>query len=373
MVSISLCMIVKDEEAVLERCLEAASKVVDEICIVDTGSSDRTLEIARAKADKFAEFAWCDDFSAARNASLKLATGDWILVLDADEVITGSAREELERFTRTAEAKGGKGHAGQVRIDDAPHPEAGMEASLSWVTRFFPRSENPNFTGHIHEQLQLNSRPPMRARMQVTVLHDGYTAAGIDSKDKLKRNVRMLSEALAQNKADPYLWWQLGRTHAVSGDHESALDAFTSASDMVALEAPFLASLCEATCYSLRALERYEEALELIGNIAESFRDRADTVFLEALLSMDMGHVERADAGFRRCLQLAGTLPAGGPTSPSASTFAPAYNLGVLREVLGHGDEARAYYNQALEMEPGHTASQLGLERIAGTKKEASA
>ncbi len=87
MPTLSLCMIVKNEEQFLERCLQSVQGLVDEIIIVDTGSTDRTKEIARQFTDKIYDFTWVDDFSAARNESLKHATANWILVLDADEVL----------------------------------------------------------------------------------------------------------------------------------------------------------------------------------------------------------------------------------------------------------------------------------------------
>ena len=87
---ISVCMIVKNEEKYLEQCLNSIKELVDEIIIVDTGSTDRTKEIAARFTNKIFDFQWCDDFAAARNESLKHATGDWILALDADEIIEKS-------------------------------------------------------------------------------------------------------------------------------------------------------------------------------------------------------------------------------------------------------------------------------------------
>ena len=86
MASVSLCMIVRDEAAVLERCLKSARGIADEICITDTGSSDETREIA-ARYGRVTEFPWCDDFSAARNFSFEQAHMDYILWLDADDVL----------------------------------------------------------------------------------------------------------------------------------------------------------------------------------------------------------------------------------------------------------------------------------------------
>ena len=86
MVTISLCMIIKNEEAVLERCLESIQDVVDEIVIVDTGSTDKTKEIAARYTDRIYDFPWCDDFSAARNFAFSKGMGEYLLWMDADDV-----------------------------------------------------------------------------------------------------------------------------------------------------------------------------------------------------------------------------------------------------------------------------------------------
>ena len=114
MMKLSLCMIVRDEEADLPTCLESVKGVVDEICIVDTGSNDRTVAIAEGYGARVEHFTWCDDFSAARNASLAMAQGDWILVLDADEILENQdARETLTKFAARHPQLGG-----QVTIPD---------------------------------------------------------------------------------------------------------------------------------------------------------------------------------------------------------------------------------------------------------------
>src|SRR5262245_26667700 len=93
--SVSLCMIVRDEEEVLGRCLASVADVVDEIIIVDTGSRDRTPAIARTFGARVEPFRWRDDFAAASNQSFSLATSDWILWLDADDVLLPEARDGL--------------------------------------------------------------------------------------------------------------------------------------------------------------------------------------------------------------------------------------------------------------------------------------
>ena len=92
---ISLTLIVRDEEANLPACLDSARDLFDEIVVVDTGSTDRTIELARERGARIVPFAWCDDFAAARNAGVEAAKGEWILWLDADERLGASARDQL--------------------------------------------------------------------------------------------------------------------------------------------------------------------------------------------------------------------------------------------------------------------------------------
>src|SRR3989344_5938628 len=101
--TISLCMITKDEEKYLEQCLSSVNSLVDEIIIVDTGSNDKTKEIAKKFKAKVFDFKWIDDFSAARNESLKHATKDWILVIDADEIIEQKGLNIIKNAIENAE------------------------------------------------------------------------------------------------------------------------------------------------------------------------------------------------------------------------------------------------------------------------------
>ena len=97
---ISLCMIVRNEEAVLGRCLDSVADLVDEIILVDTGSTDNTKAVAAEYAAKIYDFPWCDDFSAARNYAVSQAVGDYWLWLDADDVIEGENHEKLRKSWR---------------------------------------------------------------------------------------------------------------------------------------------------------------------------------------------------------------------------------------------------------------------------------
>ena len=98
---ISLCMIVKNEERSLSRTLESVKELVDEIIIVDTGSKDSTIDIAKSFNAEIFHFDWIDDFSAARNESLKYANREWVLILDADEILDEESANELLQIVKT--------------------------------------------------------------------------------------------------------------------------------------------------------------------------------------------------------------------------------------------------------------------------------
>ncbi|MEE9910748.1 MAG: glycosyltransferase [Deltaproteobacteria bacterium] len=169
--TLSLCMIVKNEETVLVECLKSVRDVVDEMIIVDTGSTDKTIDIARAFGAKVFEFPWTDDFSAARNQSLAQATGDWILVLDADEVISGLDHQRLLATIDTGNRRTAafamvtrnylekSGTAGWTKNDGRyPQEERGAGWFGSSKVRLFRNNSLVRFENPVHELLEASLR-----------------------------------------------------------------------------------------------------------------------------------------------------------------------------------------------------------------------
>jgi len=364
---LSLCLICRDEAANLERCLASVRGVVDELCVLDTGSVDGTLDVARRHGAIVGERPWADDFAAARNASLELATGDWVLVLDADEELLaeepregGGARRALEAFARAH-----AGAIGRLRLENRGAGGGASELSLS---RFFPRDGGIGFRGRVHEQLVAADGPELpRLDTGARILHHGYRAEAIAARAKLGRNRRLLETAVRETPGDPYPWFHLGRTCFVAEEHTAALEACSRAIELLAEgEAPYLGLLYETAGYALRSLGRSVEARALLGRIEARFARRADTRFLVALLDLDLGRLDEAERGFRACLELEGVTPEGGETTRSSSTWAPAFNLGVMREVLGDRVRAIEWYRRALSHEPDHEPSLAALGRCEG-------
>lgn len=198
MARVSLCLIAKDEERLLPGCLESVRGVADEIVLVDTGSTDRTREVARAAGAKVLERPWDDDFAAPRNLAAAHATGDWILPLDADERLAPGAGPALRRALRRAAFD-----VGLVRCHNADAPDAPAAEVLSGARRAGPpallprvvrRAPGLRWAGRIHESVLdwAAARGGRIAPLDLDLVHLGYAKEIWDGRGKRERNLALL-------------------------------------------------------------------------------------------------------------------------------------------------------------------------------------
>ena len=215
---LSAAMIVRDEEAFLDECLRSISGMVDEVVVVDTGSTDGSKRIARDFHARVFDFAWCDDFSMARNEALARATGEWILYIDADERLRPAARSSIDPLLADDSAVG---HTVLFR------PQSGYTRYRE--CRVFRNDPRIRFHGIIHETML----PPLQA----VAAHDGrrigHSALAIDhvgydgdQHHKHRRNLPLLRAGLAQAPDHVFSWHHLGRALAALGDGEGAAHAW---------------------------------------------------------------------------------------------------------------------------------------------------
>lgn len=193
---ISVCMIVRDEEENLPRCLGSIAPHVQEVVVIDTGSQDRSVEIARSFGAKVGFRAWDDDFAAARNASLDLAQEPWILVLDADEEFDASTFPALER------ALEGPGLSRLVRMRLLNASGSYQEVPLP---RIFRNRPDIRYRKPVHESVQedlwrLGETAP--ALCEVVLLHYGYHGEDVAARGKIERNLRIHRHRRAKGEAD---------------------------------------------------------------------------------------------------------------------------------------------------------------------------
>ena len=180
---LSLSMIVKNEKDVLARCLKSVKSIVNEIIIVDTGSTDKTPEIAKEFGATILRYEWTDNFCAARNFSLDYVTGDWVLVLDADEVLIYDSSEQIARLLTDNQAEGYF-----IRVVNLLGEPPDLETSEDMVVRLFRNRPEYRFEGAIHEQINASiyraSGDHALKRVPLTIYHDGYLAENIKKKKK---------------------------------------------------------------------------------------------------------------------------------------------------------------------------------------------
>lgn len=216
---LSLCMIVKNEEKNLPRCLDSVKDVVDEMIVVDTGSTDRTKEIALSYGAQVFDFEWIDDFSAARNYGLDRATGEWILVLDADEELEKKSEKNLRRFLLNTRAD-----ALEVtwRCFSDPSSSLTEYEDLSLV-RVFRNNPHYRYVWQYHEQI-LKALKDYRAKIEkvgldVIILHYGYLDTTIQ---RYERGIQIMTKMLRSEPHNFYIRAKLGMCYYMTQKYSDA-------------------------------------------------------------------------------------------------------------------------------------------------------
>jgi GT2 family glycosyltransferase/glycosyltransferase involved in cell wall biosynthesis len=337
---ISLCMIVKDEEEMLPRCLAAVAAHVDEIVVVDTGSTDRTVEIAESYGARVIAFPWNGSFADARNLSLDAATGDWILWLDADEVLDEGNGPLLRELAARSWREGFYVRMTSVLGEDA------AEGFVHQTMRLFRNRPEYRFVGRIHEQHTGNMPLSLPERFEVTdlhVLHFGYGAERVAARDKGERNRTLLELDAAEKADDPFTLFNLGTEHLSAGRPDEAAQLLSSAWQLAATaggQAPqYLPSLAVRAVQAHRLAGRPTDALALAEQALVLYPDHTDVVREAALSARDLGELERAATLCERCLAL-GDAPARYAGAIGAGTFLALGLLASIRASQHRYDEA---------------------------------
>jgi len=334
--ALALVMIVRDEARSLERCIESARAWVDEIVVVDTGSTDATPEIARRLGARVGRFAWCDDFSAARNAALALAEAPWRLVLDADEWISAGA-DSLAALRGLAPE-----FVGQVSVVSAfDDGHGGVGHAPSWLPRVLPRGVR--YAGRIHEQP--DPLPPRR-RLDLVVAHDGYLDA--HKARKAGRNEKLLTLALGDAPDDAYLHYQLGKDRELRSLFAAALPHYERALAGADAGAAWRHDLVLRAMFTLKKLGRFEAGLALGEAEMPRWQGSPDFFFTlgDLLLDFAVAAPARAvdllpmiEASWLRALEI-GEQPQLNDSVRGRGSFLAAHNLAVLYD--SQGDAAKA-------------------------------
>ena len=366
---ISLCMIARNEERFLPECLQRARAAVDEIVLVDTGSTDRTVAIAESFGAKVVHAPWCDDFAASRNVGLQLATGDWILVLDADEFLQPGACERIRELVQNPQALGYHLHFVNIY---------GHGKTLGvMMVRLFRNLPGIAYQNVIHEQvtpsLQRLGAPLGLVLLggDVEVEHHGYTDEVMDQRGKNERNERLFRKQLAQTPDDVYGHYKYGdflrRVPGRSADARRLLDRclelILAGSPTLPRELPYAGEVAALCALEAARVGEHDRAREVIDTALRRFVPTPNLHYLAASLALAENRPDDAILHYRRCLAYRGQVL----VVPIQDGITGHVSLaGIAQAWMQRGDLERAQrlLEQAVALEPSYEVAQLALSRL---------
>lgn len=350
--NISVCIITKNEANQLKKCLQSLREYGFEIVVVDTGSTDETRDVMEEYADICGNFAWCNDFSKARNYSIELATNDWVLVLDSDEWIETCALDSVRAVLESRPACVGR----IERINDIV-TQGTIEKGHERIRRLFNRKFY-HYQGRIHEQVVLKKGMEARTEDQnvnLSIGHSGYAGTEEERRKKAQRNINLLLSDLKEYGEDPYLLYQLGKGYYMQKEYAEAAVYFERGLGFdLDPRLEYVQDMVETYGYALLQLKRFEEMM-FLENIYEEFARSADYMLLMGLAYMNNERYEEAIAEFEKATRHPVCKVEG------CNSYKALYNAGVICECLGRMQEAKKYYERCGNYEP----AKKGLSRIS--------
>ncbi|MCI8936437.1 MAG: glycosyltransferase [Lachnospiraceae bacterium] len=344
----SICMIAKNEEANIERCLASIQHFNCEIIVVDTGSTDRTKDVAQKYGAKVFDFKWINDFSAARNFSISKASYDWILVLDCDEWAEESNPEEFMCLAREYPA-----YVGRLKRKNLTPNDNQQRIYIDMVERFFNRRYY-HYEAPIHEQLTPStSQTPYAFEIPLTVLHSGYVGTAEELEAKRIRNMTLLEQELEKHPDDPYLYFQIGQEYYCLDDYGSAAKYYSKVLTYdLNPDLEYLRLTIQAYGNCLLHLGKIEEALQF-EQIYEVFAKNPDFVFLMGRIYYMSGQPIKAMSEFIKATSM------DNPYAEGTNTFLSWYYMGLINEQMGNMTAASEFYKRCGDFEP-------ALKRLSG-------
>lgn len=366
---VSLCMITRNEQRFLPECLQRARDAVDEIVIVDTGSTDDTIAIAESFGAKVLHRAWDDDFSAPRNLGLQHATGDWILVLDADELLLGDAALRIRELVRDPKVSGY-----HLRFTNS----YGQGKTLGvMMVRLFRNLTGIEYRNVIHEQVT-----PSLTRIaavhglilstcEVEVLHEGYTDEVMQSRQKNERNERLFKKQLRQQPDDLYTLYKFGdflrrlpgRCREARELLERCLELMLAGAPTLPRELPYAGEVAALCALEYAREGRHERAREIVDQALRRFLPTPNLHYIAASLDLTAGRPDDAILQFKRCLCYRDQVLVV-PIQDGITSYVSL--AGIAQALLQKGDLARAerLLLQAIAIHPDYEVSHLVLSRL---------
>lgn len=369
--SISLCMIVKNEEDNLRRCLDSVKDIVDEMIIVDTGSTDSTVDIAKSFGAKVHYFPWNNNFSDARNYSMKFATCDWILLMDGDDELEEQDRQSVLDLVNKNEAEA---YFFQTicYIGDEP----GLEASNNLNVRLVRNHMGYFFSNPIHEQIFSNIKaitPSAKIlNVPIRIYHYGYLNKNVVKHDKRNRNIHILQKELELYPDYPFTLFNLGNEYFALRDYKKAIEYYARSYSKFDPDQGFSSKLVLKMANCLLYLGRYDDASKLIDDGLKFYPGFTDLEHLRALSYFWRHKYSHSIIHLNRCIEM-GEAPIHLNMIIGAGSYRSYLLLGEIYYELEDYDAAGEYYLKALKHNSTLTPALIKLAKAYCTKAPAPA
>ena len=299
---VSLCMIVRDNSRTLGACLESIAPWVDEMIVVDTGSTDDTREIAQLAGAQVFEFPWCDDFAAARNESLRHASGEWLFWMDSDDTISGECGRQLRELAVSCSESAPDAYVMQVHC---PGPPGSPDVTVVDHVKMFRNDPRLRFEGRIHEQiLPAVRRVGGEIRWtDVFVAHSGSEHTLEARKRKQQRDLRLLELELADHPDHPFVLFNLGMTYADMDEPERAIGYLEQCLRVSSPEESHVRKAYALLAGCQLQIEHHDDCRALLQQGLELYDGDAELLFRLGVLEQKLTNHKAAIAAYEGALE----------------------------------------------------------------------
>lgn len=348
---LTVCMMVRDEEQNLPRCLASLAHLVSEIIVVDTGSVDGTVEILRQFDATIIHTDWQWDFAKTRNLGLAHAKQPWILSIDADEELSAP---DIDYFCSLLACPDVHGYFVKIR-NHLRNTEDGGYITDS-ACRLFRNHPKIRFTGTIHETV-IPHIQDMAAHIefsQLTLNHYGYTPESVASKDKNARNLRIIRNALQRNPEDTTLQYALATEYFQQEKYAESFAILYLLLTKVPVSVGYASDIVLKAAYALRSLGRLAEAMDVLTAGRQHFADFPDLLDLQATLMIQSGDYVGAKNLLEQSTYM-GDMSHKYTSSSGVGTYVSCLLSGITEELLGNFAEALKLYQRGIEQSPNYT------------------
>ncbi|OEF98891.1 hypothetical protein BHF71_02895 [Vulcanibacillus modesticaldus] len=340
---LSLCIITKNEEKKLPLCLKNIKDVVDEIVIVDTGSTDKTVKVAKQAGAKVYFKKWDNDFSEIRNYAIEKASGKWILFLDADETLSIDDSRKIKGLLNNPLVEG---YLFYIRTQIENH----LSTSVTQSLRLFRNRKEYRYQNLVYERIPEEIITNIKD-VEITIIHqpdpDKYL-------QRQRMKIELLKKDIKLNPTDSYLRYTYGIELLNNNQIEEAIKQFQEAVKYVKHYHLYTPHLYKLLTWSLYITGKLELGIEIANKGLKYFPFYTDLVFLRGKIYQKLHKFSEAIDDFKRCHQL-GDPPSSMVSEPGVGGYKALLAIGEIHEELLNAEKALDYYSQAFHSEPSLT------------------